>query len=85
VTERSVSLFEIIDSRRRATHHVATNEFTKGDIAEANSWLRRLSMQFPENDFDKVMTVLESDDIEVTTFKIHMEYRRKDATPETED
>jgi hypothetical protein len=42
-------------------------------------------MQFPENDFDKVMTVLESDDIEVTTFKIHMEYRRKDATPETED
>lgn len=77
MTERSVTLFEIVDRHRVPQSHVASQVFNAGEKEEANKWLRNLSRMFPKEEFDEAIKVFSDDAIEVTSFKIHVEYRRK--------
>lgn len=77
MTERAVTLFEIIDRRKVPQSHVASQVFEAGEQKEANQWLRNVSRMFPREEFDEVVKVFGNDEIEVTAFKVHVEYRRK--------
>ena len=77
MTERSVTLFEIVDRHRVPQSHVASQVFNAGEKEEANKWLRNLSRMFPKEEFDEAIKVFSDDAIEVTSFKIHVEYRRR--------
>lgn len=83
MTERSVTLFEIVDRRRVPQSHVASQVFDAGEKEEANKWLRNLSRMFPKEEFDEAIKIFSDDAIEVTSFKIHVEYRRRVSDSDT--
>lgn len=75
MVERSASLFQITDTRKVIQNHVTSQVFE--EKPEASRWLKNLAAMFPKEEFEEIVKIFESDDAEVTAFKVQVEYRRK--------
>jgi hypothetical protein len=73
MVEKSISLFEITD-RRIHKAHIASQVFNEDEVPDL--WIKRLRMMFPVEEYEEMINIFKSEDVEVTAFKVQVEYKR---------